>query len=99
MLLFRGAMAGDRVGIFGVLDYALFFFMMTASMLIGIYFGFFAKNRPNSKEEYISGNKNMAFFPILMSLVARYVPFMHCYQPTKLLVNPYNEYYSVLNYI
>jgi len=64
-------MAEASVGIFSTIDYALFILLMASSTLIGIYFGFFSKSKPNKTDEYLVGSKNMPFFPILMSLVAR----------------------------
>ncbi|XP_059479758.1 sodium-coupled monocarboxylate transporter 2-like isoform X2 [Neocloeon triangulifer] len=61
---------GTQVGIFSTIDYALFVVLMLASSLIGVYFGFFAKKKQNSRDEYLVGSKNMSFFPILMSLIA-----------------------------
>ncbi|CAB3369932.1 Hypothetical predicted protein [Cloeon dipterum] len=57
-------------GIFSPIDYALFVVLMVSFSLIGIYFGFFAKRKPNTRNEYLIGGKDMSFFPILMSLVA-----------------------------
>lgn len=51
-------------------DYCLFSFMLSASVAIGIYFGFFGKKQAGTKE-YLLGGKTMTVFPIAMSLVAR----------------------------
>lgn len=59
------------VGVFSPVDYALFLVVIASSALIGIYFGFFSKTKQDNKSEYLVGSRNMAFFPIVMSLVAR----------------------------
>jgi Na+/proline symporter len=63
-------MAGP-VGVFNPIDYALFLIVMVSSTLIGVYFGFFSKKKQDNQNEYLLGSRNMAFFPIVMSLVAR----------------------------
>jgi solute carrier family 5 (sodium-coupled monocarboxylate transporter), member 8/12 len=63
-------MAGP-VGVFSPIDYALFFIVILSSTFIGIYFGFFSKTKQDNKNEYLIGSRNMAFFPIVMSLIAR----------------------------
>lgn len=55
--------------IFGWTDYVLFAMILTVSILIGIYFGFFSKQ--DTTMEYLLGGKRMGFFPIAMSLIAR----------------------------
>jgi len=54
------------------LDYTIFCSLMLVSALIGVYFAFFAKQKQNTTAEYLMGGKNMAIFPITMSLIARY---------------------------
>jgi hypothetical protein len=55
-----------------ILDYGVFCSLMLVSALIGVYFAFFAKQKQNTTAEYLMGGKNMAIFPITMSLIARY---------------------------
>lgn len=55
--------------IFGWTDYTLFAMILTVSVLIGIYFGFFSKQ--DTTMDYLLGGKRMGFFPIAMSLIAR----------------------------
>lgn len=54
-----------------ILDYSVFCSLMLVSALIGVYFAFFAKQKQNTTAEYLMGGKNMAIFPITMSLIAR----------------------------
>lgn len=55
--------------IFTWIDYTVFVVLLTSSVLIGIYFGFFTKQ--NSTDEYLLGGKNMKSIPVAISLVAR----------------------------
>ncbi|XP_046813768.1 sodium-coupled monocarboxylate transporter 2-like [Vespa crabro] len=57
--------------IFGWTDYVLFAMILTVSILIGIYFGFFSKQ--DTTMEYLLGGKRMGFFPIAMSLIASHI--------------------------
>ncbi|XP_059468278.1 sodium-coupled monocarboxylate transporter 2-like [Neocloeon triangulifer] len=56
-----------------ILDYSIFCTLMLFSTLIGVYFAFFAKQKQNTTAEYLMGGKNMAIFPITMSLIASYI--------------------------
>lgn len=55
---------------FTTLDYVFFCCMLCLSMLIGIYYGFFAKRKQNTTSEYLLGSKTMKIFPVSMSLTA-----------------------------
>ncbi|KAF7417403.1 hypothetical protein HZH68_000056 [Vespula germanica] len=57
--------------IFGWTDYTLFAMILTVSVLIGIYFGFFSKQ--DTTMDYLLGGKRMGFFPIAMSLIASHI--------------------------
>lgn len=57
---------------FGTVDYAVFVLMLSISLLIGVYFGFFGHGADNT-EEYLLGGKRMKTIPIAFSLVARSV--------------------------
>lgn len=60
-------------------DYMLFSFMLFLCVLIGLYFGFIKKHDPgNAEVEYLVGSRSMHFFPISLSLIARY-----CFQHDK----------------
>lgn len=61
---------------FGSIDYSIFIVMLCMSTLIGTYFGFFAKKQDNTTE-YLLGGKTMSYFPVAMSLTARFVPRLH----------------------
>lgn len=60
-------------------DYVFFSFMLFLCILIGLYFGFIHDKHEASAEEaeaeYLVGNRNMHFFPISISLIARYLYF------------------------
>ncbi|XP_020293871.1 sodium-coupled monocarboxylate transporter 1-like isoform X2 [Pseudomyrmex gracilis] len=56
---------------FGWTDYILFGGLLGISVLIGVYFGFFS-TKQNTTTEYLLGGKTMSFFPISMSLIARF---------------------------
>lgn len=55
---------------FSTIDYVIFFFMLGMSALIGVYYGFFAKQKQNNTAEYLLGSKQMKVFPVAMSLTA-----------------------------
>ncbi|XP_063224315.1 sodium-coupled monocarboxylate transporter 2-like [Bacillus rossius redtenbacheri] len=59
--------------VFDWLDYAVFGGMLLVSALIGVYFAFCARRRPNTTSEYLMGGKVMGVFPISMSLIASYI--------------------------
>lgn len=50
-------------------DYLVFVAMLFVCILIGIYFG--VTQKTGSETEYLMGGRNMAVFPIALSLVAR----------------------------
>lgn len=61
---------------FGWPDYLVFISMLISCSFIGIYFGFIEKKSKKSVEaaaDYLVGGRNMKVFPIVMSLIARYV--------------------------
>ncbi|XP_044272685.1 sodium-coupled monocarboxylate transporter 2-like isoform X2 [Tribolium madens] len=51
-------------------DYSIFILVLVLSILIGIYFGCFAKNKQLNPSEYLQGNKQMNAFPVGVSLIA-----------------------------
>ncbi|KAK4876908.1 hypothetical protein RN001_009414 [Aquatica leii] len=53
--------------LFTWMDHTLFFFMLSCSTLIGIYF---ACKKNKTKDEYLFGGKTMSIFPVATSLVA-----------------------------
>ena len=65
---------------FGWTDYTLFIGLLGISLLIGIYFGFFSKQ--DSANEYLFGGKHMAYAPVAMSILARFVLLMLKYSKT-----------------
>ncbi|XP_054746818.1 sodium-coupled monocarboxylate transporter 1 [Anastrepha obliqua] len=54
---------------FGTIDYIVFLLMLSISLLIGIYFGFFGHGADNT-EEYLLGGRRMKTLPTAISLVA-----------------------------
>lgn len=56
---------------FGWIDYTLFAMILSVSVIIGIYFGFFSKQ--DTTTEYLLGGKKMGFFPIAMSIIASHI--------------------------
>lgn len=54
-------------------DYSMFLLMLLTCAGIGIYFGFFEKKSKNvgQSDDYLVGGRNMATFPVAMSLIAR----------------------------
>lgn len=55
---------------FSLFDYSAFIVMLLVCIFIGIYFGFIQKHK-NTEDEYLVGDRNMAIFPVALSLVAR----------------------------
>ncbi|XP_026465203.1 sodium-coupled monocarboxylate transporter 1-like [Ctenocephalides felis] len=54
---------------FGAADYSIFCLMLSLSLSIGVYFGFFGKGA-DSTDEYLLGGRQMKTIPIAISLVA-----------------------------
>lgn len=55
--------------IFTYIDYFIFGALLLLSSLIGIYYGFVAKKKQDSTEEYLLGGKEMGLIPIAISLI------------------------------
>lgn len=51
-------------------DYSFFGALLSFSVLIGIYYGFFSKHKQNSTQEYMLGGKTMKIIPVAISLIA-----------------------------
>ncbi|XP_014257533.1 sodium-coupled monocarboxylate transporter 1-like [Cimex lectularius] len=58
--------------VFGWFEYVVFFGMLGASVLIGIYYGCI-KSGQDTVAEYMLGGKRMPIFPIAMSLIASFI--------------------------
>ena len=56
--------------LFTVYDYLIFCTMLGMSLLIGVYYGFFAKQKQDTTAEVLLGSKQMKVFPVSMSLTA-----------------------------
>ncbi|XP_035773784.1 sodium-coupled monocarboxylate transporter 1-like [Anopheles albimanus] len=59
--------------LFSVIDYVIFFSMLGMSAMIGLYYGFFAKQKQNTTTEYLLGSKQMKVFPVAMSMTATHI--------------------------
>ncbi|XP_058447704.1 sodium-coupled monocarboxylate transporter 2 [Malaya genurostris] len=57
-------------GQFTTEDYSVFVLMLSVSVAIGIYFGFFQKKQNQTTEDYLLGGRKMKTFPIAVSLIA-----------------------------
>lgn len=57
---------------FTAIDYGVLVLLLSLSLLIGIYFGFFSDNLKTA-EDYLVGGHKMKSIPIAISLVARYL--------------------------
>ncbi|KAK7579580.1 hypothetical protein V9T40_000209 [Parthenolecanium corni] len=55
------------------LDLAVFVGMLLISAIIGVYFAYFAKEKPNTSSQYLMGGRTMGILPISMSLIASYI--------------------------
>lgn len=55
---------------FTALDYSIFIGLLSCSMAIGIFFGFFSKGL-RTAEEYLVGGHKMKVIPIAVSLMSR----------------------------
>lgn len=54
---------------FTLIDYGIFLAMLILSSIVGIYYGFIAKQKQNNTNEYLLGGKQMTLIPIAVSLV------------------------------
>lgn len=54
------------------IDYTIFCGMLLICALIGVYYAFISKKKPNTTNEYLIGDRQMGIFPIAMSLSSRY---------------------------
>lgn len=55
---------------FFTVDYVVFCGLLSLSMGIGVYFGYFSKSE-HTTEEYLLGGRKMKTIPIAISLIAR----------------------------
>lgn len=55
---------------FYILDYIIFFGILSISAIIGIYFGCFG-NKQKTAKEYLYGNRKMNAIPVGLSLYSR----------------------------
>lgn len=55
---------------FAAIDYTLFIIILSCSLAIGVYFGFFSKELKTA-EDYLIGGHKMRVIPIAISLMAR----------------------------
>lgn len=59
--------------LFKPLDYSFFVLLLLLSCAIGLYYGFFAKRKQNTTEQYMLGGKKMNIYAVSASLVASHV--------------------------
>lgn len=55
---------------FAPIDYSVFIVLLSGSMAIGIYFGFFSKNIKTA-EDYLVGSHKLKTLPVAISLISR----------------------------
>lgn len=55
--------------IFGWIDYGIFAILLSSSLLIGAYYGFFDRN--GNATEYLFAGKKMSVLPISISVLSR----------------------------
>lgn len=58
---------------FKAFDYGIFALLLVLSCAIGLYYGFFAKRKQNTTEQYMLGGKKMNIYAVSASLVASHV--------------------------
>lgn len=51
------------------IDYAVLGIMLTVSMLLGIYFAFFVKNKQSTAAMFLMGGQKLRIIPVAMSLI------------------------------
>lgn len=56
--------------LFNLVEYIVFFGMLAASALIGVYYGC-RPNKDVTVDDYMLGGRKMSILPVAMSLVAR----------------------------
>lgn len=59
----------DGILQFSSYDYGTSIALLTLSALIGVYYGFMAKQKQNNPNEYLLGSKSIGLFPISISLI------------------------------
>lgn len=57
---------------FGIADYSVFACFLLTSALIGVFFAWKSRKSSNNKE-FLTGNRNLATFPVVMSLAASFM--------------------------
>lgn len=67
-----GPLSIDKL-LFTSWDYVMFALLLVFSCAIGLYYGFFAKRKQNTTEQYMLGGKKMNIFAVSASLIASHV--------------------------
>lgn len=57
---------------FGPVDYGVFGLFLASSAMIGAFFGWKSRKNTNNKE-FLTGNRNLQMFPVVMSLAASFM--------------------------
>lgn len=73
----NGQQNSGNIQQFSIVDYTIFIALLGLSSIIGIYYGFMARNKQNNADEYLLGSKTMTLFPIAVSLIVSWVK--QCY--------------------
>lgn len=60
----------DYASLFGWPEYCIFGVVVSLSMGIGIFYGFFNKKN-ETNEDFLVGGRSMSVFPVTLSLVCR----------------------------
>lgn len=60
----------ENMASFDAIDYCVFLSILSISMAIGIYFGFFSENLKTA-DDYLVGGRRMKTIPVAVSLMAR----------------------------
>lgn len=60
----------ESLAYFAEIDYCVFAIILSASMAIGIYFGFFSKSL-RTADDFLAGGRKLKTLPVAISLTAR----------------------------
>ncbi|XP_037026329.1 sodium-coupled monocarboxylate transporter 2-like [Bradysia coprophila] len=92
-------------GVAGILqftgyDYGTSIALLTFSALIGVYYGFIAKQKQNNPNEYLLGGKSIGLFPISISLIVWQISGMTLLGlPVEVYTNGTQQWASIISVI